>query len=92
MCNTLCTMHEIVRLVITIIWIPSQLIQFYFTFFYEVARQLEMFSGVGSEGNGKCIAHSEVYVQMKIRVNFRCSLYFCMLLRQTSIEFFVKHL
>jgi len=33
MYNTFCTLYEIVRLVITIIWISSQLILFYFTCF-----------------------------------------------------------
>jgi len=38
--------------------------------FYEVARQLEMSSGEGSEGNGNCVAYSEVCLQMEIGINF----------------------
>jgi len=37
---------------------------------YEVALQLEMFSGVGGEGNGKSVTYSEVYMQIEIRVIF----------------------
>jgi hypothetical protein len=83
-------MNEIFRLVTTIIWISSQLILFYFTVLYEVALQLEMFSGVGSEEYGKSVTYSEVYVQMEMRyLSIFC--YFCTLLRHTSTELFLKH-
>jgi len=37
---------------------------------YEAARQLEMFSGVRSEGNSKSLTYSEVHVKWKYELTF----------------------